>query len=225
MKIGKFILLLGAIFIAISLFGCKPECDLSGNVSRLRKDAFYGESESYRVDFYPELCESPMIADGKICDAKKIVVIKLRVKNGETGKFKVTFTTDKEYSDEFTFSAVNDCFVSSIEVNKLPDKPFIATITHDDEGENVNVESSVKKSTVSYETALTNAYLHKKEYVDNLSVNGVFNGEIYVRLITEGDSNFWYVGFITSRQTVCVLLSSDGKVLEEKTVNNPSFNN
>ncbi len=223
MKIKKIITFCVAILLFSTLFGCAKQNDLDQSLSRLRKDAFRGETENYLIDVYPELCESPMIADGVTSPAKKKVILKLKIKNGKTGDYKVSFTTDKEYSDNMSFSTVSDCFVSTVSVQKLPDKPFIVTITHENESENVNMESRLLPSTVSYEKALYSAYLYKKDYVDGLSSNGVFNGEIYVRLIAEGDKNFWYVGFITSEQTVCVLLSNDATVLEEKTVKNPPY--
>lgn len=224
MKIKKIIAICIAVLSISCLFGCAEKNNLDENVSRLRKDAYRGETENYLINVYPELCESPMIADGVMSPAKKNVIIKLKVKNGKTGDFKVTFTTDREYSDTLSFSAVSDCFVSTFTVQKLPDKPFIVTITHENQSENVNMESLLLPSSVTYEKALYNAYLYKKDYVDGLSYKGVFNGEIYIRLIADGNENFWYVGFITSDQTVCVLLSSSGKVLEEKTIKNPPYN-
>lgn len=210
-----------SLIMAIALCGCSEKSRLDESVSRIRDNAFIGQSENYVLNAYPEVRETPMIADGKINPAKKIVIIKLKVLNGESGEFTVNFTSDKEYSDSFSFSAFSDCFVTSIEVDKLPDKPFIATITHNGKSENLNMESLLLSETVSSETALKNAYKAKKEYVDGLSENGVFCGEVYLRLITEGGKNYWYVGFITKETTLCLLLSGKGEVLEEKSVPNP----
>lgn len=222
MKIKKIILSFLLIFAAIFAFGCKNTPTLFDNVSRLRSDVFYGETENYTVTVYPELRESPMIANGEISEIKNFVIIKLQVKNNLTGEFTVSFEVDKKYSETFGFSAFSDCYVSSVEVEKLPDKPFIATITHENDSENVTLESKLNKDTISPKTALDKAYKSKNEYIDERSVNGVFGGEIYLRLIAESDKNYWYVGFITDEETLALLLDDKGVLLEERILPNPS---
>ncbi len=209
------------IIALLSFSACNKGVNLEESLSRLRDNCYVGKSENYQIYAYPEVRESPMIADGQINPAKKTVIVKLKVLNGESGEFTVNFSIDKEYSDTFSFSAFSDCFVTAIDVEKLPDKPFIVTITHDGKSENINLESLLLSDTVSAEVALKNAYKHKKEYVDGLSENGVFSGEIYLRLITEGGKNYWYVGFITKETTLCLLLNGKGEVLEEKSIPNP----
>lgn len=222
MKIKKIILSLLLISATTFAFGCKKSPALFDNVSRLRSDVFYGETENYAVTVYPELRESPMIANGEISEIKNLVIIKLRVKNNLTGEFTVTFEVDKKYSETFSFSAFSDCYVSSVEVEKLPDKPFIATICHEEALENVTLESKLNDDTISYKTALDKAYKSKTEYIDERSVNGVFGGEIYLRLIAEKDKNYWYVGFITDEETLALLLDDKGVLLEERILPNPA---
>lgn len=221
LKIRQIILAMPAILAAFILPACSTENDLAGNVSRLRDDTYYGESESYTLYAYPEVCESPMIADGSINPTKKVVILKLKVKSGEDGEYSVSFTTDKTYTETFSFSAFQDSYVSHITVEKLPDEPFIATICYSDKSEEINMTSLLKESTISADEALESAYSAKKEYVDGYMENGVFNGEIYIRLIADGEKNYWYVGFITENETLCLLLDESGTVLEERTINNP----
>lgn len=220
MKIKK-ISVITVIVLLLSLFqGCGDKYRLDESVSRLRSDAFFGETENYLLYAYPEIRESPMIADGTANKTEKIVILKLKVKTEGQGEFTVTFSSDKEYTETFTFSAFSDCFVTSVKVNMLPDKPFNATITHGDETDNLYMESLLKKQTISADAALKKAYKTKQDYIDKNSVNGVFNGEIYVRLIAENDKNYWYIGFITKTQTLCLLLNEKGETLDEKTIIN-----
>ena len=51
-------------------------------------------------------------------------------------------------------------------------------------------------------------------------INGVFEGEIYLRLICESDKNYWYVGLITEKNTLCLLIGENG-VIDERTIPNP----
>ncbi len=220
MKIKKFIVIFVSITLILSFTACSKTPNLVQSVSRLRADTYFGENENYTLTIYPEVREHPLIADGKINQTKKVLIVKLKVKNNLSGEFKITLTLDKEYAETFNFSAIADCFITSIDVEKLPDKPFIATICHNESMENVNMESLLKPSTISADKALNLAYKHKKEYVDNLMINGVFEGEIYLRLICEIDKNYWYVGFITEKNTLCLLIGENG-VIDERTIPNP----
>lgn len=221
MKFVKFLLLLSAFSACILFSACGKNPNLGENVTRLRSNCFYGETENFTLQVYPELRESPMIADGVMNPVKKTVIIKLKVNNGDTGEYTVNFTTDKSYSETFAFSAVSDCFISTLEATKLPDKPFIATITHEGKNENVNMESLLLSDTISPDVALQNAYKEKKDYIEGYMQGGVFNGEIYLRLIAENNKNYWYVGFITEKETLCVLLNGKGKVIDERILANP----
>lgn len=86
----------------------------------------------------------------------------------------------------------------------------------------MTLESKLNKDTISPKTALDKAYKSKNEYIDERSVNGVFGGEIYLRLIAESDKNYWYVGFITDEETLALLLDDKGVLLEERILPNPS---
>lgn len=218
MKFRKIILIFTVLATVSTLFGCQKQTRLQESLSRLREDVYVGESENYRLTVYPELRESPMISDGKISQLKNVVILKLQVKNGLSGEFTVSFSTDKTYEETFSFSAFSDCYVSSIEVEKLPDKPIIVTICHDEETETINTLSQLKSSTITYTAALNAAYKAKKDYLDEKMQNGVFGGEIYLRLIAENDKNYWFVGFITEKGTLCLLLSDSGALLEERSL-------
>lgn len=218
MKIKRILSLLVIIPCLAFTASCAKKVNLGENVTRLRADCFYGETENVTLYIYPELRESPMIADGTQNPVKKIVVIKLKALNGKTGEFKVRFTTDREYDETFNFSTISDCYISTVEVNKLPDKPFIATISFGDKDENVNMQSLLLDGTVTPDTALNNAYSAKKDYLDAMINGDAFNGEIYLRLIAENGKNYWYVGFITEKNTLCVLLDAKGKVIDERIV-------
>lgn len=218
MKFRKIILIFTVLATIFTLFGCQKQTRLQESLSRLRENVYVGESENYRLTVYPELRESPMISDGKISTLKNVVILKLQVKNGISGEFTVSFTTDKTYEETFSFSAFSDCYVSSVEVEKLPDKPIIVTICHDEATDTITTISQLKSSTITSTAALNAAYKAKKDYLDEKMQNGVFGGEIYLRLIAENDKNYWFVGFITEKGTLCLLLSDNGALLEERSL-------
>lgn len=222
MKIKKNIVILTALLFLTLICGCSGKFRLDENVSRLRSNAFFDENENYLLYAFPEIRETPMIADGVINKTEKTVILKLKLKYAAEGEFTVNFTTDKEYSETFAFSAFSDCFVTSVKVNMLPYKPFNATITHNGESQTLYMESLLNEKTVTADVALKKAYKAKKDYVDKHTVNGVFDGEIYIRLITENDKNYWYVGFTTKEQTLCLLLNDKGELVDERTIPNPS---
>lgn len=219
MNLKKIICVLLPLLLFLS--GCQKDNNLSKNLSRIRDNCFYGESQNYQLTAYPEVRETPMIADGIINPPQKTVILKLKVKDNVAGEYTVSFTTDKQYSDTFNFSALSDSYVISIDVDMLPNKPFIATITRENDTQEINLESKLSKDTISSQKALDCAYKHKKEYIESKSINGVFGGEIYLRLIADGSKNYWYVGIITKEETLCLLLDGSGNLLEEKTIPNP----
>ena len=221
MRILKKILPVLVIGVFCLLSGCNKSGGLLGNVSRVRSNIFKGQSDSYEVTLYPETRESPLIADGNIGDSEKIVIVKLRVKNGNKGNFKVCFTLDKEYTLDFMFSAYSDCYVSKTQVESLPISGLTAKIYHNDTVEEVPLNTVLNTDTISYEKALDLVYNSKKEYIQAHSQNKTFNGEIYVRLIEQGGKNFWYVGLITSEQTLALLIDGKAqKIIAEKVVLN-----
>ena len=221
MKILKKSLLL---MLALSLcfgVGCKKSNALLENISRVRSNIFKGQTENYEITLYPETRESPLIADGKISDQEKVVIVKLHVKNGNQGNFKVTFTTDKEYTLDFLFSAYSDCYLSKIQVESLPISQLTVKIHHNNSSEEVTCKSQLNADTISFEKALDVVYNAKTDYISQRSQNKIFNGEVYVRLIEQGGKNFWYVGLITSEQTLAILI--DGKtqsIIAEKLILN-----
>ncbi len=201
--------------------GCKKENPLTLNVSSLRLDVFQGENENYVLSLFPETRENPLVLDGKIGEFEKVVIVKLKIKGEDIGSYSVNFATDKQYVANFSFNAFSDCYTTTILVEKLPDKPIIATISHNEKQENVTLNSLKKQDTVSSDAALKNAYEFKKDYVDSLTVNKAFNGEIIIKLMSEKEKNYWYVGFVTEEKTLAVLIDGKtGKALAEKTLLN-----
>ena len=221
MKRSVLILVTLAIFAITVLSGCKKTVDLTENISRLRADVLFGSNDDFALTAYPETRERPLIADGSVSPNEQVVILKLKALKGQEGKFQVKFTTDKEYTLDFSFSAYSDCFVASVSVEKLPYKQVNATICHNDDTVDLTLCSLLKADTVTPERAVKSVCEHKKEYIEQNSASSTFKGEVYVRLICENDKNFWYVGLITKEKTLALLVDGKtGKILSEKSLIN-----
>lgn len=207
----------------VATASCKNKVDLTPYISELRSNVLFGESENYSVKCYSETREKPLVSDGKASSGCPAVIIKLTVKH-ETDEVsvgaKVTFSLDKEYSAIFVFHPESDVYVATSYVGSLPDRSLTVTVTEGEKSENVELTSIVGSDVASPLVALETASEAVKEFYDTEEFKSrAF--EIHIRLIEDDGQFFYYVGFVTERETLATLVSRDGKkVLTKRVVKN-----
>ena len=218
---NKILYLLSAILILIWAFcldGCsKP--DLSSSVSELRKDVFMGESETFDVVVYSGTKENPAIFDGVVNPSALSLMFKIGCKEDMGEQITIKFSLEnKDYEIKTAFSPVKSTLYGQTEVHTLPKDKLDIEILWGDKREIVCTNSMLKKDTISYMTALEKAGEKAKDFISSHTKKGIFKGEIIIRLLSENDVNYYYIGFIDDKglKVAYLIDGKSGEVIAEK---------
>ena len=206
MSVKKFILIAAAV-AAIALFcSCGKNEEL--NVSQLRTDILTGTDNGCEFTAYPEMREMPLIADGKAGVKVPVVIVKIINSRAFSGTYSIFIKIgDKEYSAS-PETVSDNMFKAVIPVEHLPEGSMEISLKGENEY-NAKLNSVISEEIADYKIALAaakNELGDKVVYESNASA-----GEFFVRIISENDRAFWYVGFITAEKVCSVLVSADGK--------------
>jgi len=211
---------LALLTILLCLFsGCKNKPDVG--ISQLRTDVLYASSDGYEVTVYPEEREIPLIADGYSAQKSPVLIIKISSLSEISGTFTVCVNVDgKEYSALPTERA-NKILRVEIPVETLPSKELAITL----KGEKkiaLIAKSIVPEGLSSYEKAIE---LAVNALGDKITYNGNKpNGEFMVRVLVENENAFWYVGYVTEKNTYSFLINAEGnKIIATREAENIKF--
>ena len=196
-----------AAVAALLLFCCCKKNE-GVNVSQLRTDILTGADGGCEFTVYPEMREMPLIADGKAGVKVPAVIVKIVNSRVFSGTYSIFIKIDgKEYSA--APEAVSDSvFKAVIPVEALPDGGMEITLKGETEYRAV-LSSALPEELGEYTLALAAA---KAELGEKIVYEGdTPAGEFFVRVISENDNAYWYIGFITAEKVCSVLVSADGK--------------
>ena len=215
----KVVLFLTLILSITALFGCKSQKDFNEYISQLRYDVLFAENDLCSISCYLETRESPFVSDGIVNAKENLVILKLSPKNDELKDFGVSFTTDKTYTENFSFEPRFNCYVATVSVETMPSKNLKITLSDENGNSDITLTSKKQSSTISYDKALSFVYSQNKEKIDDL-ISSDDNFEINLRLISE-EQDFWFVGITTSENSFCFLVDGkSGKIIAQKNINN-----
>lgn len=198
-------------------WSCKKD-RLSSAVSQIRSDIFKGNGETYSVEVYSEEKEFPFINDRFVGEKKTCLVVK--IKDCFEKNLTVTLSYGgKNYSSPLSYLNVSNSLTATVLVPKLPVSSIDVTLSSESGEDSFTVYSVKKSDVISPLTALNCVNKSEKDFVSSLYVNGVFSCEIYIRLLAEGDYNFYYVGFAQgdNKITAFLLDGQSGEIIAGKT--------
>ena len=206
----KLFCVLFAVFCLFAFSSCTSESKYTPYISQLRTDVFVGEGENYSLQIFAEQREIPFINDASAREKHNLLTV--RVLNCDK-PLKITLTySNQELSCDAEYNPHAMSMTASFKVTSFPSGKLTAYI----EGEfteQIECVSKKREDSISPLTALNNVISQRKDFINSISSNGELNAEIYVRLLVEKDSNFYYVGFgLGSNKITAFLL--DGKTGE-----------
>lgn len=221
----KFLILTaGIVLLAASLFvcGCSKKMDYTEYVSEYRSDVFCGTNGEYSVFVSCSRREYPYVADGNVADIGDMFEVVLSAPDN-TKTYSVNFTAGgKEYSAELSFDSVRLVHRWSQSIAAPEEREITFTFTVPDEPDEQAVQitaSSIRDDSVLPLTELLKKISEaQKDRFADLTVDNVFCGEIYVRLLYEAEDCYYYVG-ITDRSgnTYAMLADADtGEIIATK---------
>ncbi len=221
----KYFCLVVTLIMLIAVASCKAEVDLSYYVSELRENVYVCETEGLKVTVYSEKRESPYIADGYVGTLKDVLIVKIDSESVKIDDAEISLNYDKtSVKGSFTYSSINGKYVCQIEVQSLPKSDKISgEIKCGENSFNLELSSGVLTDTISAKQALESVKKHDSKTLEKLFENGKVQTEIHVRIMADGERNYYYVGFVCSDGTYAYLVDGKtGEVLARK--NTPKRN-
>lgn len=203
-----------SVAAAMGICSCKGQTDYFSYVSELRSDLFAGEKDDFCVTVYSGMKEKPFAHDGTANQAELCLSVKLvmREKINEAVTVKLEYDGAK-YEKTLEYNPVLTTLAADIYVQALPENKITVTVTHGEQATVIEAVSKRLPDTVEYVKALAAATDKAKDFIKENSTGGAFDGEICLRLLCEGERNYYYVGFILKNGLALAYLI-DGKTCE-----------
>lgn len=186
--------------IAIS---CKTQVDYSIYVSELRTNIYQGEKDEVKIVVYTGFKESPFIADGYVGEIKKYIIVRLVSCPENIDGVSVSINYDKgSVSGMFEYHPIGGKYIAEFCVEELPTEPTLSAKVNV-AGQEVVIDLATLKdgNCIDYKSAINSVKKYDEEVFENLFEKNHVNAEIHIRLLSDSDKNYYYVG----------LVSSDGK--------------
>ena len=205
------------VFLTLICFltGCSKQEGLEKYVSELRSDAFYGETENFKLKAWYGFRETPYNNDGQVKD--RVYLLQFRLLDQETSEiaFTVFFNYNQtEYSKQFSHSPISHALTAEIPIDNFKEKEFIVIIKYSDESIEISLKSILPQGTVSYVKALESLKNSKPELIKTFTDNdGNFKAEIHARIVVKDEKSYWYIAFSQGKESLKALLV-DGKTCE-----------
>ena len=217
------ILLIFILIFPLILFStsCEKKLDLSKYVSDLREDVFVGESQTFSIQAHLGKREDPFIQDGKIGLIKPRLLVKIVSEFNKDTEVVATLTfNEQNYVEKFSFNGVANTLTATFNLDNFNLKTFDITLTFMDKSESITLSSIKPENTLTYVKALDCLLKKQPTLIQNyLNENNQFQGEIFLRLLVNNDTPYYYVGLSSNEKIVALLIHGvSGKILSIKEV-------
>ena len=213
--IRKISTLIFVICLTITSISCKNNVDVSMYVSEYRSNIYEGENNGCKLTVYTERREDPYLLDGFVGNNKNFLTVKLESFSENADGVSVVISYDENsYNADFNFNPINGKFVAEILVDELPKSPTISAIVKESESENtITLNTKRFNDTKDYKEALNSVCNYDKEVVEKLFSSISVVAEVHIRLISDNEKNYYYVGFCDKEGKIYAYLV-DGKDLK-----------
>lgn len=187
---------------------CKEDESLIDNVSQLKENIYEGENEQYQIRAFYGFNEHPEARDGKINERVYKLTFKLIGKETESIKRSLSFTFDgKVYTLDFSFNPVKNSIMTSVEIENFNLNEFDVEIISSNDRQAIKMASILPENTITYEKALIFLEKNQPSLINSFKdENGVFQGEIHLRVIVKDSKPYWYVGLVSMDKNLKALL-------------------
>ena len=217
-KLIFFVVVIATLVISSS---CKNSIDLSVYISELRLGIYECTSEEFNVSVLVEEREYPFIAEGFVGTIKKVLTVKLEPLNRSFDDATISLTYDDyNVTGDFVYSPISGKYVAEIFVDKLPNSASLnGTLKSGDETFNLELNTKVVSGNLDYLEVLKKVSEKEDKIVNELFNNTNVSTEIHIRLISEKNKNYYYVGFTNKSGKIYAYLvdAKTGEILAKKT--------
>ena len=202
-----------AILIIFSFGACKKKTDLYSYVSEARTDILTGSTKTLSLKAETGFKESPLVLDGIKNKTSYYLTIYILDGYNDNVTYSLTFKLNNiEYKGTFELSKTNSKLLVSFQTDSTPNELTIS-LNSGNVSETVELKSIKPSTTKSPRDGLNSLLVSQPELLSNYLVDGVFRGEIAVRLLVEENKAYYYVGLTDVNGKTKALLVN-GETLE-----------
>lgn len=216
MKKSKFFVGFAAIICGVcALSACSKQVNYCDYISESRTDIFLYKDDATEIKIQCSKKEQPFAADGykgELCDLVEIYVT--LEKNPQELEVQV-----EGLGGEMNYQAVTRQYYLSFTAAAFEKSGVEVTLTADKKTETYTALSVKDDKVLSCEKAVECVAEYASELFDSLTSNGIFSGEIFVRLLYD-DGCYYYVGVCDKSKHVTAFLidGERGKVIAKKEI-------
>lgn len=209
-----FIVPLAAAGAAAVLGGCAKQVDYTNYISDKRTAVYYYENDDISIKIYQSEREAHFNADGIKGNVSPVTEIYVTFAANPS---KVTVSVGQIGGEMNYHSVKNRYYLSAGTVENLGENAAV-TLTCDEKSAEYTATNVLYEGVLSCEEALQCAIEHKKELFEGMTQNGIFDGEIFVRLLYD-EGCFYYVGVCgkDKKITAWLLDGERGRIIAERT--------
>lgn len=212
--------IISVILISLLCVCCKDAINLEMYLSEIRSVVYTHSGENYSLTVYGEQKEDPYISDGYANQMKSMLTVKIENYKTSLDDASVTVSYgDKKFSGNFDYSPLNGKFIAEIEVDELPSENQIGVaVSFNGNEDSFTLEKFSKEGQIDYKTALNSVSYEKNDQIKKLLSAGGDSIEVRLRVLTEGESVYYYVAIIGScdKSFTYLVDGASGKILAER---------
>ena len=209
----KFLIIFFTFLLAVLFIfsGCKNngKSSLLPYISELKKDILFGENETYVVCATCGYEEVPLNLDGKVDKTQNKLTVFLTGENKDA-KTEIGLHINGEiYKQTLTYDPISSKGRAAFPLD-IKEKSLTVSVYENGRESVINLKSKIPEDTVDYETALKTFEKSQKNLISNYTENGVFKGEISMRILEKEGKAYYYLG-LTDKTGKTKALLIDGK--------------
>ncbi len=201
-----------SIFTLFNVAGCKKTSYLLPYVSELRAEVFEGNFSNFTIKAYYGYRENPYINDGKVGNySHELTFILKGAKTEETA-----FTLEIfDYREVLNFEkSPSGKLVARLNVENFDKKEFDVALGYSSQKIQITMRSLLPEGTLDVNEVLLNIEQTQTNLLNSFSPSGVFEGEIYARIIVKNQKPYWYLALANGKTLKAFLVDGlTGEVL------------
>lgn len=211
----SLLVLSGACALILPVTGCSKQVNYLDYVSERRSEIYVYADDDTSVKIYCSEKEQPYKADGikgDVCPVTEVFVT--LPKNPQELDISL-----EGQGGEMNYRAVENCFYLSFTAEAFNKKSVDVTLTLDGESKTYTALSVKYDGVMSCDEAVLCVAENKRELFESMTSNGLFDGEIYVRLLYD-EGCYYYVGIINKAEHISAFLidGEHGKIVVSKEI-------
>lgn len=209
----KFIIAALLCTFLIPLAGCAKSVDYTEYISERRVNLYFYSDDETDVKIYCSRREQPYSADGFCGEACDVVEIFVKFARNPDE----VVLTMQEHTGEMSYESVENRYFLSFTAPAYTCDSLTVSLNCDGNDRQITALGALNAGVMSCEDALKCVVEYDRALFDGLTRNGLFHGEIFVRLLYD-DGCYYYVGVCDKEKKIhAYLLDGErGKIIATK---------